>query len=86
MSVLRQSFLITITRREQVAQIRGFPIYVVTGVAITPCTSQSEAELAIAKTARHLESEPADKLEDDTDALEDDEILPRASDDVDDVI
>lgn len=87
MSVLRQSFLITITRREQVAQIRGFPIYVVTGVAITPCSSQAEAESAIARTVKHLDSEPADKLEDETDTVEDDEeALSRASDEVEDVI
>ena len=86
MSVLSQSFLITITRREQVAQIRGFAVYVVTGVAITPCSSQTEAEAAIAKTARHLKNEPADALEDDTDTQEDDgEALPRASEDVDEV-
>lgn len=87
MSVLRQSFLITITRREQVAQIRGFPIYVVTGVAITPCSSQAEAESAIARTIKHLDSAPADEVDDDTDTVEDDEeVLPRASDEVEDVI
>lgn len=87
MSVLRQSFLVTITRREQVAQIRGFPIYVVTGVAITPCSTQADAENSISRTARHLEVESADKLEDDTDALEDEGgVLPVASDDVEDAI
>lgn len=87
MSLLKQSFLITITRREQVAQIRGFPIYVVTGVAITPCSSRADAENAIARTARHLENEPADKLEDDTDTLEDEwDALRVTNDDVDDVI
>lgn len=87
MSVLRQSFLITITRREQVAQIRGFPIYVVTGVAITPCSSRTDAEDAIARTARHLEIESADKLEDETDTLDDEgDVLPVASDDVEDAV
>jgi hypothetical protein len=46
--------LITITRRQQVAQIFGYPIYVVTEVAITPCSHKTEAENSIQNTARHL--------------------------------
>src|SRR5690349_3513041 len=54
-SVSKQlQFLISITRRQQVAQIRGFPVYVVTEVAITPCSSQEAAEKSVAKTAAHL--------------------------------
>jgi len=90
MAVFRQNFLITITRREQVAQVKGFPVYVVTGVAITPCSSQAETEASIAKTAQHLNSkDTGDKSLDDSDTLEDEsEALPRVSvsDDVDDIV
>ncbi|KLU84853.1 hypothetical protein MAPG_03887 [Magnaporthiopsis poae ATCC 64411] len=48
------SYLVTITRRQQVAVVRGRPVYVVTEVALTPCSSQSEAAEAIARTAAHL--------------------------------
>lgn len=34
--------------------MRGRPVYVVTEVALTPCSSQSEAAEAIARTAAHL--------------------------------
>ncbi|PHH65567.1 hypothetical protein CDD81_2002 [Ophiocordyceps australis] len=50
-TVSRLSYLITITRRQQVAQILGHPVYVVTDVAITPCTSQSDAAESIKRTA-----------------------------------
>jgi hypothetical protein len=41
--------LISITQREQVAQIFGKPIFVITDVAFTPLTSQTEANKAIAE-------------------------------------
>ncbi|KAI0473097.1 SacI homology domain-containing protein [Xylariaceae sp. FL0804] len=53
-TVSRLSYLITITGRQQVAQVRGFPVYVVTDVALTPCTTQAEAETAVAHTATKL--------------------------------
>lgn len=53
-TVFRYSYLVSITRRQQVAQIRGLPIYVVTEVALTPCTSQRDAAEAVAKTAAAL--------------------------------
>ncbi|KAL5598909.1 hypothetical protein BROUX41_003770 [Berkeleyomyces rouxiae] len=53
-TISKLSFLITITRRETVAQIAGAPVYVVTEVAITPCSSQRDAEDAIKKTNSHL--------------------------------
>ncbi|KAK7750904.1 hypothetical protein SLS62_007167 [Diatrype stigma] len=53
-TVSRLSYLISITGREQVAQVRGFPVYVVTDVALTPCTNQAEAEEAVAHTATQL--------------------------------
>ncbi|OTB06992.1 hypothetical protein M426DRAFT_318356 [Hypoxylon sp. CI-4A] len=67
-TVSRLSYLITITGRQQVAQVRGFPVYVVTDVALTPCTNQSEAESAIANTANKLRSASAEKYVDDSDS------------------
>ncbi|KAK6217233.1 syja_n domain-containing protein [Colletotrichum tabaci] len=82
-TVSRLSYLITITRRKQVAQVCGFPIYVVTEVAVTPCTSQQEAGEAIAKTASELQDRNADKDADESDS--DDYVeLPTSGDEVDD--
>ncbi|OTB16670.1 hypothetical protein K445DRAFT_296703 [Daldinia sp. EC12] len=67
-TVSRLSYLITITGRQQVAQVRGFPVYVVTDVALTPCTSRSEAESAIANTATKLRQASADKFVEDSDS------------------
>ncbi|ETS82130.1 hypothetical protein PFICI_07132 [Pestalotiopsis fici W106-1] len=53
-TVSRLSYLVTITGRQQVAQIRGYPVYVVTDVALTPCTSQAEAESAVRHTSIQL--------------------------------
>ena len=39
--------MISISRRQQVAQIKGAPIYVVTGVALIPLSSQGDAASAI---------------------------------------
>lgn len=64
----RLSYLITITGRQQVAQVRGFPVYVVTDVALTPCTSRTEAEPAVANTAAKLRRASADRLVDDSDS------------------
>ncbi|OAP65016.1 hypothetical protein AYL99_00988 [Fonsecaea erecta] len=47
LSIASSSFLIAITQREQVAQIFGKPIYVITDVAILPLSSQKAASLAI---------------------------------------
>jgi SacI homology domain len=44
------SYLLCITRREQVAQIFGKPIYVIRDVAILPLSSQEEADQAISQT------------------------------------
>ena len=55
------------------AQVRGLPIYVVTEVALTPCSSQQEAGQAIAKTAialrRRVGGEAADDSSDEDVAL-----------------
>ena len=61
------SFLIAITRREQVAQIFGRPIYVVTDVALVPLSSQSEAEKGVS-AAVHQKETVVDTDEDSSDA------------------
>ncbi|KAK4192930.1 Phosphatidylinositide phosphatase SAC2 [Podospora australis] len=58
-TVFKYSYLVSITRRQQVAQIRGLPIYVVTEVALTPCSSQQEAADSIVKTATALSNRKA---------------------------
>ncbi|KAH8671265.1 SacI homology domain-containing protein [Xylariales sp. PMI_506] len=52
--ISRLSYLVTITGRELIAHIRGYPVYVVTDVALTPCTSQDEALSAIRHTSVQL--------------------------------
>ncbi|KAF4548640.1 SacI-like domain-containing protein 4 [Elsinoe fawcettii] len=47
LSLSSQSYLISISRREQVAQIRGRPIYVVTDVTFIPLSSQADAQSTI---------------------------------------
>jgi hypothetical protein len=59
--------LIAITGREQVAQIFGKPIYVVTDVALLPLSSQSEAEKAVV-AAVHQHDATADTEDDSSDA------------------
>ncbi|TLS25182.1 hypothetical protein PpBr36_07057, partial [Pyricularia pennisetigena] len=49
-----ESYLVSITQRQQVAVIRGQPVYVVTEVALTPCSSQNQATEAINKTVAHI--------------------------------
>ncbi|MCJ1379764.1 hypothetical protein MMC17_002867 [Xylographa soralifera] len=46
-TVASSSYLISISSRQQVAQIRGKPIYVITGVNLIPLSSQSDAKKAI---------------------------------------
>jgi hypothetical protein len=48
------AYLITISRRQQVAQIFGKPVYVITGVSVIPLGSQAEAQQAINHTKRAL--------------------------------
>ncbi|KAI0179179.1 SacI homology domain-containing protein [Hypoxylon sp. FL1284] len=84
-TVSRLSYLITITGRQQVAQIRGFPVYVVTDVALTPCTSRNEADAAVANTAAKIRRASAEKLVDDSDSeSEIDAPLTAGSEDVED--
>ncbi|KAM4066153.1 sacI-like domain-containing protein [Hirsutella rhossiliensis] len=63
-TVSKLSYLVTIVRRQQVAQILGFPVYVVTEVAVTPCTSQSDADESIRRTASLLGRQLSDSRSD----------------------
>ncbi|KAI0414387.1 SacI homology domain-containing protein [Xylaria grammica] len=79
-AVARLSYLIAITGRQQVAQIRGYPVYVVTDVAVTPCTSRSEAETAIGHTALKLRRDSAEKpVEETSDSESEVETPPSAT-------
>ncbi|KAJ8111179.1 hypothetical protein OPT61_g6166 [Boeremia exigua] len=67
-------FLISICGREQVAQIRGKPIYKITDVALIPLASQSQADKAIVSTREHLHRHNKARTgEDDTDSESEDE-------------
>lgn len=63
-TVSQYSYLVSITRRQQVATIRGSPIYVITEVALTPCTSHKEASDSVTQTAEHLRVKPAEQEDD----------------------
>ncbi len=49
--------MISISRREQVAQIRGSPIYTITGVTLIPLSSQLDAKNAIFQAKESLKKE-----------------------------
>ncbi|KAM0398245.1 hypothetical protein ACHAQC_003916 [Fusarium culmorum] len=87
-TVSKSSYLVTITRRQQVAQICGHPIYVVTEVAITPCTSKIGAEEAIKRTSDHISRQARDSGDESDSSEEEEEVeFPsRASDEVEDAI
>ena len=82
-SVFSYNYLVSITRRQQVAQIRGLPIYLVTEVALTPCTSQKDASEAVAKTAQALSTREIEDSDDDDGATDDE--APTASGSSDEV-
>ncbi|KAG5950294.1 hypothetical protein E4U53_005288 [Claviceps sorghi] len=71
-TVSRLSYLITITRRQQVAHVLGFPVYVVTGVAITPCSTKKEADESIRRTAISLRKEASDDVNDHVETSDED--------------
>lgn len=73
-TVSRLTYLITITKRQQVANLFGSPIYVVTEVAVTPCSSQTDAKESIGKTARHLDRISAETSDGDDGDSSDDEV------------
>ncbi|KAM3079389.1 hypothetical protein ACMFMG_005821 [Clarireedia jacksonii] len=84
LTVSKSSFLISITKREQVAQIQGKPIYVITGVALTPLASKADAEDSINKTKAFLKSASDEHGLDETDSEED--FSANVSDDVEDEV
>lgn len=54
LSVASYSFLVSITQRQQVAQIQGRPVYAVTNVAIIPLSSQADANRAISQARKDV--------------------------------
>lgn len=69
--------MISISRREQVAQIRGKPIYSISEVALIPLSSQSDAEQAITRARqsqqRHIKTgEIGEDFQSDSESSEDD--------------
>ncbi|KAL3467513.1 SacI homology domain-containing protein [Aspergillus heterothallicus] len=54
LSVASYSFLITITQRQQVAQIHGKPIYTITNVAVIPTSSHADASRAISQAKENI--------------------------------
>lgn len=59
LSIASYSFLVSITQRQQVAQIQDRPIYAVTNVAIIPISSQADATRAITQArAESPQGEP----------------------------
>jgi len=53
--------LISISRRQQVALIKGSPIYVITGLVLIPLSSQKNAESAILQAQQSLKEDSGDQ-------------------------
>jgi hypothetical protein len=53
-TVASSSWLVAVASRRQVAQIRGKPVYVITGVALVPLSSQADAKRAIDQVKQNL--------------------------------
>ena len=75
LTVAPVSYLVAILSREQVALVRGYPIYVITDVALIPLSSQTDAEKAIIqaqaslkKSGQHGASSPDGDTSDDDEA------------------
>ena len=83
-TVSRLPFLVTVTKRRQVAQIRGCPVYVVTSVAVTPCARYEDADAAVAKTCIDLELSTTRVSEEDDSESEEEVEIPPPTDEVDD--
>lgn len=89
LTVLSNSYLITITKREQVAQLHSHPIYCITDVSLTPLTSYAAALASIKTTraslAKAASIAPATKTDSTRTSLDtDEEYSALGSDDVDD--
>ncbi|KKY20400.1 hypothetical protein UCDDS831_g04742 [Diplodia seriata] len=54
LQVAKSSFLVAISRRELVAQVRGKPIYAITDVVLIPLASQVEANKAIVQARESI--------------------------------
>ncbi|OJD30859.1 uncharacterized protein BKCO1_5500035 [Diplodia corticola] len=54
LQVAKASFLVAISRRELVAQVRGKPIYAITDVVLIPLASQADANNAIVQARESL--------------------------------
>ena len=67
------SYLIAILRRQQVAQVCGKPIYVITSVAFIPLSSQLEAEKAIGQANGNLARQSEDDKAGDSDSSDDED-------------
>ncbi|KAL8678913.1 MAG: hypothetical protein Q9186_004770 [Xanthomendoza sp. 1 TL-2023] len=61
LNIASASYLVSIRHRQQVAQIRGYPVYVITSVALIPLSSQSEAKKAIEETKKEVEKGSSDQ-------------------------
>ncbi len=84
-TVSKLNYLVTITQRKQVAQVFGSPIYAVTGVAITPCSSNRDATDSILRTAKQLDERPSSSANDEYESTDEDVEFPNdATDEVDD--
>lgn len=81
LKVATSFFLISIAAREQVAQIRGKPIYKITDVSLIPLSSQADADKAITSAREHLRRHNRTNIagEDDT-ASEDEDDAPSVTD------
>ncbi|KAF1995684.1 hypothetical protein P154DRAFT_526099 [Amniculicola lignicola CBS 123094] len=55
LKVASSIFLISVSAREQVAQIRGKPVYKITAIALIPLASQADADKAIVATKAHIQ-------------------------------
>lgn len=75
LKVSSSSFLISISRREQVALIRGKPVYSISEVALIPLSSQEDAQQAITKARDSQQRHSATK----------DDFLSESSDDDDSI-
>ncbi|OBT72524.1 hypothetical protein VF21_08670 [Pseudogymnoascus sp. 05NY08] len=85
LTVAQTSYLISITRREQVAQLHNHPIYVVTDVALTPLASQKDAEASVVSTHASLSRNATSGQEDEGENSDDEAVLSGlGSDDVED--
>ncbi|KAL4880959.1 SacI homology domain-containing protein [Aspergillus karnatakaensis] len=71
LSVASYSFLITITQRQQVAQIQGKPVYTIANVAVIPTSSHEDAIRAINQAKEGLlqgeENDDSDSASEDSD-------------------